>query len=117
MQLGYDYHKPRAMFDQLPPYAQRATWAHQNGFETFGPFAAAALIAYVTGPHEGLLYQGLSGDQWISILGIVFLIARLLYALFYIIDFPYARSFSYVLGATCTLGLLAISLSPLLTLA
>ncbi|NEP36695.1 MULTISPECIES: MAPEG family protein [Moorena] len=31
--LGYDQSAPRAMFDQLPPYAQRATWAHQNSFE------------------------------------------------------------------------------------
>ena len=24
---------PRAIIDKLPPYAQRATWAHQNSFE------------------------------------------------------------------------------------
>jgi hypothetical protein len=47
--VGYDMGAPRAMFDKLPPYAQRATWAHQNSFETFMIFAAAALMAYVTG--------------------------------------------------------------------
>ena len=33
LQAGYDQSAPRAMFDKLPPYAQRATWAHQNSFE------------------------------------------------------------------------------------
>ena len=46
LQLGYDQAAPRAMFDRLPDYAQRATWAHQNSFETFMLFSAAALMAY-----------------------------------------------------------------------
>jgi len=33
------------MFDKLPPYAQRATWAHQNSFEAFIMILAAALMA------------------------------------------------------------------------
>lgn len=49
VQVGYDIAAPRALFDKLPAYAQRATWAHQNSFETFMTFAAAALMAYVTG--------------------------------------------------------------------
>jgi uncharacterized MAPEG superfamily protein len=49
VQAGYDMAAPRAMFDKLPPYAQRAAWAHQNSFENFTIFAPAALMAYVTG--------------------------------------------------------------------
>lgn len=50
MRMGYEtFSTPRAMFDKLPPYAQPATWAHQNTFEAFMIFAAAALMAYVTG--------------------------------------------------------------------
>jgi uncharacterized MAPEG superfamily protein len=49
LQLGYDQAAPRAMFERLPAYAQRATWAHQNSFETFMLFSAAALMAFVTG--------------------------------------------------------------------
>ena len=34
--IGYEmFSTPRAMFEKLPPYAQRATWAHQNTFEAF----------------------------------------------------------------------------------
>ena len=28
LQSGYDMSAPRAMFDKLPDYAKRATWAH-----------------------------------------------------------------------------------------
>jgi uncharacterized MAPEG superfamily protein len=48
-QLGYDREMPRAMFERLPAYAQPATWAHQNSFETFILFSAETLMAFVTG--------------------------------------------------------------------
>lgn len=35
VKAGYDIAAPRALFDKLPAYAQRATWAHQNSFESF----------------------------------------------------------------------------------
>jgi uncharacterized MAPEG superfamily protein len=63
---------PRAMFDKLPPYAQRATWAHQNSFETFMIFAAAALMAYVTGQDSKAAVTA----------AITFVVARLLYSVF-----------------------------------
>ncbi len=50
MRMGYEtFSTPGAMLDKLPPYAQRATWAHQNTFEAFMIFAAAALMTYITG--------------------------------------------------------------------
>lgn len=54
LRVGYDLAAPRAMFDKLPPYAQRATWAYQNSQEAFILFAAAALTAYVTGQDSPL---------------------------------------------------------------
>jgi uncharacterized MAPEG superfamily protein len=72
---------PRAMFDKLPPYAQRSTWAHQNTFEAFMVFAAAALMAYVTGVNS-------STGQ---LAAIAFLVARLLYSVFYILNIPLLR--------------------------
>ncbi|MDX2272258.1 MAG: MAPEG family protein [Cyanobacteriota bacterium] len=108
--LGYNLSAPRTMFDQLPPYAQRAFWAHQNAVETFAPFAAAAVIAFVTGPHPQLAWGQLGGDVWIAGLSGGFLLARLGHSLFYMIDWPYARSFSFLLGGICTAGILWISL-------
>lgn len=88
---GYDMSAPRAMFDKLPPYAKRATWAHQHSFETFMVFAAAAMMAYVTGVNSSLAVGS----------AIAFVTARLLHSIFYILDIPVLRSLMFVI---CTLG-------------
>ena len=85
VQIGYDLSAPRAMFDKLPPYAQRATWAHKNSFEGFMVFAAAALMAYVT---------GVSSIEAVTA-AIAFNIARLLYSIFYITNIPLLRSLMF----------------------
>jgi uncharacterized MAPEG superfamily protein len=100
MQVGYDMSAPRAMFDQLPPYAQRATWAHQNSFEALIIFSAAALMAYTTGVESNL-----AGGA-----AIAFLIARLLYSLFYILDIPLARSLMFGIGSVSSATLFVLSL-------
>ncbi|NEQ44024.1 MAG: MAPEG family protein [Leptolyngbya sp. SIOISBB] len=88
-QMGYDMSAPRKMTDKMPPYAQRANWAHQNSFESLILFAPAALMAYVT------------GQDSIVALGAVlaYLIARLLYSIFYIADIPILRSAMFAVGS------------------
>ena len=100
VKVGYDLSAPRAMFDKLPPYAQRATWAHQNSFEAFMIFAAAALMAYVTGQNSSLAVG----------VAIAFIIARSLYSLFYTLDIPLARSLMFAIGSACSGTLFVISL-------
>ncbi len=99
-QVGYDTQAPRAMFDKLPAYAQRATWAHQNAFETFMPFTAAALIAYVTGQTSELVAAS----------AIAFVVARLFYPIFYILNVPVARSLMFGIGSLSTVILFTVSL-------
>lgn len=101
--VGYDLAAPRAMFDKLPPYAQRATWAHQNSFETFIPFAAAALIAYVTGVNS----------QTASTAALVFLASRVLFSAFYIFNIPLLRSASFAVGGAATLVLFVLGLQAI----
>ncbi|MFK8182025.1 MAG: MAPEG family protein [Phormidesmis sp.] len=94
-QVGYDMGAPRGMFDQLPAYAQRATWAHQNAWESFALYAPAALMGHVV---------GLSAEQfWVTVA--LYLAARVTYALFYILNVPILRSLSW-----------AISISSIFTL-
>lgn len=97
VQVGYDMAAPRAMFDKLPPYAQRAAWAHQNSFEGFMLFSAAALMAYVTGQNSSLAAGA----------AIAFVIARLLYSVFYILNVPPARSLMFGIG-TLSIGTLIV---------
>jgi uncharacterized MAPEG superfamily protein len=98
--VGYDMSAPRAMFDKLPPYAQRATWAHQNSFEAFMIFAAAALMAYVTGVNSPLAIGAV----------IAFLVARLLYSIFYILNIPVLRSLMFAIGSLGYAVLIVLSI-------
>ncbi len=100
MLVGYDQSAPRAMFDKLPPYAQRATWAHQNSFEGFMIFAAAALMAYVTGVNSPIAV----------IAAIAFVAARLLYSIFYILNIPLMRSLMFAVGSLSWGTLFALSI-------
>ena len=89
LQAGYDQSSPRAMFEQLPDYAKRATWAHQNSFEALTIYGLAALMAYATGVES----------DWARIAAIAFLVARLLYSVFYIINVPLGRSLMFAIGS------------------
>ena len=101
--VGYDMSAPRAMLDKLPPYARRATWAHQNCFEALVIFTAAAFMAYVTGVESG----------WAKIATIAFLISRFLFSLFYIFDIPLLRSLMFGIGSASSLSLFILSLKTL----
>ncbi|MBE9251843.1 MAPEG family protein [Dolichospermum sp. LEGE 00240] len=100
VQIGYDLSAPRAMFDKLPPYAQRATWAHENSFEGFMVFAAAALMAYVTGVNS---IEAVTA-------AIAFNIARLLYSIFYITNIPLLRSLMFIVATVSSGTLFYLSL-------
>ncbi len=101
--ISYDTSAPRAMFDKLPPYAQRATWAHENSFESFMIFSAAALMTYVTGQES----------TWVMGAAIAYVIARLFYSLFYILDVPIARSLMFGIGSLSIIILFAQSLQSI----
>ncbi|HIK44749.1 MAG TPA: MAPEG family protein [Leptolyngbyaceae cyanobacterium M65_K2018_010] len=97
--LGYDPSAPRAMLTQLPAYAQRATWAHENAFESLILFAPAALMAYVTGQTSGLALAA----------AVAYLLARTLYPVFYILDLPVLRSLMFGLANLGTFTLYFLS--------
>lgn len=103
-QVGMDIAAPRALFDKLPDYAKRATWAHQNSFETFTTFVAAALMAYVTG-----VTSSMAG--WVAI---AFVISRFLFSLAYILNVPPLRSLMFGVGSFSTATLFVLSLLQVL---
>lgn len=103
LKLGYDIAAPRAMFDKLPAFAQRATWAHQNSFEAFSLFAAGALMAYVTEVNSPLAIIAV----------IAHLVARFLYSVFYILNVPLLRSLMFGIGGLGTATLVVLSLLQL----
>lgn len=100
VRVGYDIAAPRALFDKLPAYAQRATWAHQNSFEAFMLFAAAALMAYSTQVDT----------VWAKNAAVAHVVARLFYSLFYILNVPLLRSLMFAIGLAGTATLMVFSL-------
>jgi uncharacterized MAPEG superfamily protein len=96
---NYDMSAPRAMFDRLPEYAKRATWAHQNSFENFMLFAAAALMVYVSG----------NSSEYTSLLVIGFLGSRFLFSVGYIADIPLLRSLMWAVSMTAIASLMTRS--------
>ncbi|MGD1704774.1 MAPEG family protein [Dapis sp. BLCC M229] len=100
VQVGYDLGAPRALFEKLPDYAKRATWAHQNSFETFILFAAASFMAYLT-EQDSVLAIGAS---------VAFVIGRFFYSIFYILDVPIGRSLMFVISSSGTAILFILSL-------
>ena len=106
LQMGYDMSAPRKMTDKMAPYAQRANWAHQNAFESLILFAPAALMAYVTGQESAVALGAV----------IAYIIARLLYSIFYIADIPLLRSAMFAVGSLGIYTLFFLSCRTALTL-
>ena len=81
-------HAPREFLSGLQGRQKRADWAQQNAFEAFPAFAAAVIIA-----------QSAAASQ-ISVnrLAAVWLVARFLHGLFYVLDWSHARSLAYFVG-------------------
>jgi uncharacterized MAPEG superfamily protein len=104
---GYDMNAPRAMFDQLPDWGKRATWAHQNGWESFLLFTAAALMAYVSG-------TGVESVRWAIL---AYLMARFLFAVFYIANVAPLRSLMFAIGSVSIFTLMSESIKAALVTA
>jgi len=92
---GYDNHLPRAQQAALTGWGARSVAAHLNGFETFAPFAAAVLVAHISGAATGLI-DGLA---------VVFVVSRLFYVGFYLADLAGLRSTVWTVGWIVTLVL------------
>ena len=94
-----DMDAPRAMFDRLPAWGKRASWAHQNSFESFGLHAPAALLALIaalqTGPLPGVA----------AVVALIQPILRLVYICAYVSNIAPLRGLCWASALFCT-GLL-----------
>lgn len=92
----YDNRNVRAWQAKLEGLPQRAHAAHLNSFEAFPFFAAAVLAAIVA--HADM--------QRVAMLSIAFVVARLVYGLFYLWDVAAVRSLVWFLGLGCVIAIL-----------
>jgi uncharacterized MAPEG superfamily protein len=84
----FDNRNPREWLGAQAGFRRRANAAQLNGFEAFPLFAAAVIIAHV-----------LQAPQpRIDLLAITFVVARLLYLVFYVADQSLLRSLAWFVG-------------------
>ena len=96
-----DMKAPRAMFDRLPDWGKRASWAHQNSFEAFSLHAPAALLALIAVLQIGEL-QGLAIPA-----ALLQPVLRLIYLPAYVANLPPLRGLCWAGALLCT-GILYI---------
>jgi uncharacterized MAPEG superfamily protein len=87
-----DLAAPRAMFERLPPWGQRASWAHQNAFEAFTLHAPACLLCLVSGVDTPLAVIA----AWAHPL------LRVAYLGVYVANLPALRSLCWIGGLLAT---------------
>lgn len=95
---GYDNRAPREFLDTLEGWGRRANWAQMNSLEAFPFFAAAVIIAQLRGMDQSLMNSLATG----------FIVARIAYGAFYILDRPTLRSLSWTAGIGCCVVLFLI---------
>ncbi len=99
-QGGYDNRQPRVQESTLTGFGHRALAAHENTIEAFPLFAAGILIALFAQAEQPL----------IDMLAVAFVVSRLLYLLFYLIDMNLLRSLVWFVGYLSSLALIALPL-------
>ena len=87
-----DLAAPRAMFERLPAWGRRASWAHQNCFEAFTLHAPACLLALVAGVSAPIAMAA----AWLHPL------LRLLYIGAYVGNVPPLRGLCWASGLLCS---------------
>jgi uncharacterized MAPEG superfamily protein len=92
---GYDNDRPREWLADQKGRAARANWAQQNSYEAFPPFAAAVIIAHLTGSEQSVV-DGLA---------CFFVACRIAHGLLYINDKSMLRSFVWLGGFGATVAL------------
>lgn len=84
----FDNANPREWLGKQEGFRARANAAQLNGFEAFPLFAAAVIVAHLTGAPQGR----------IDALAVTFVVARLFYIAFYVADKSTLRSLAWFVG-------------------
>ena len=98
----YNNRHPRVWLDKQQGYRARAAAAESNSFEAFPFFAAAVIIAHLTSAPQGRL----------DLLAIVFVVARMVYVVCYLVDWHWARSLVWTIGFVACVMIFLSGVAP-----
>jgi uncharacterized MAPEG superfamily protein len=94
-----DNRDPRAQAARLKGPGARAYAAQANAWEALALFAVAVLVAHLSG----------AGSSESAAAAVVFVVARVAHAVFYIADLSTLRSISFLVGFGCCIALVALA--------
>lgn len=93
----YNNYSPREFLEKQEGFRKRAHWTQLNSFEAFPPFAAAVVIAHLTGGEQ----------EYINTLAMAFIAIRVVYGVMYVGNFAALRTLVWSAGLGCTIALFA----------
>jgi uncharacterized MAPEG superfamily protein len=88
MRKVYSNHAPRNWREKADRKSKRASWAHDNSWEAFAPFAAAVILCKISDVDPYILNSISAG----------FISCRILHGIFYIYDLATLRSSIWGVG-------------------
>ena len=93
----YNNYSPREFLEKQEGFRKRAHWAQLNSFEAFPMFAAAVIIAHLTGAEQ----------DYINTLAIAFIGIRIVYGAMYLANLAALRTLVWTAGLACVIALFA----------
>ncbi|PRP95464.1 MAPEG family protein [Enhygromyxa salina] len=96
---AFDNKQPHAQLARLEGFGARAVAAHRSLGESFAPFAAAVVIAHLAGAEP----------RRSAVLAIAFVVCEVIYAVAYLANADYLRSFVWLIGLFAVLGLFGLA--------
>ncbi|MEK9711799.1 MAG: MAPEG family protein [Thalassolituus sp.] len=93
----YNNYSPREFLEKQEGFRKRAHWAQLNSFEAFPMFAAAVIIAHLTGGEQG----------YIDTLAMAFIAIRVVYGVMYVANLAALRTLVWTAGIACVIALFA----------
>ncbi|MAE33680.1 MAG: hypothetical protein CMH97_00205 [Oceanospirillaceae bacterium] len=93
----YNNYSPREFLEKQEGFRKRAHWAQLNSFEAFPMFAAAVIIAHLTGAEQ----------DYINTLAIAFIGIRIVYGAMYLANLAALRTLVWSAGLACVIALFA----------
>jgi|TARA_B100000767_G_scaffold162849_1_gene152817 uncharacterized MAPEG superfamily protein len=94
---GYNNNHPREQQQKLTGFGARALAAHQNAFESLILFTPAIILAIATNNTE----------MSVCMLAIIHVVSRVLYNLFYLVDWHLLRSIVWAIATLASYAIVA----------
>ena len=94
---GYNNNHPREQQQKLTGFGARALAAHQNAFESLILFTPAIILAIATNNTE----------MSVCMLAIIHVLSRVLYNLFYLVDWHLLRSIVWAIATLASYAIVA----------